>query len=277
MEQYQQQLSELLAESYSSLQEMLYQLLPSLLGSIGLLLLGWLLARTIRLLILRAGEGIDRLIQVFNRSQTNTVSGWKVSQYLSTTLYWLVIIFFVTAAAENMGLPGLSHWLNQLMTYLPRVVAAGVVIFLGYMLSQVARNTLRGLLHNMPPEQASHISEGAYHLILIMAVLIGVGQLGIDLSLLVNLLTIVVAALFGGAAIALGMGARTAVANLFACQQLQHQYRVGDVVRLGNTEGRITEIMSGAVLLDTEMGQSMVPAHLFNKMESIRLEEEPLA
>ncbi len=277
MEQYQQQLSALLAESYSSLQDTLYQLLPSLAGSIALLLLGWLLARTIRMLILRAGEGIDRLLQMFNRSQTHKVSGWKVSQFLSTTLYWLVIVFFVTAAAENMGLPGLSHWLNLLMTYLPRVIAAGVVIFLGYILSQIARNTLRGILHSMPQEQAAHISDGMYHLMMVMSILIGVGQLGIDLSLLVNLLTIIVAALFGGAAIALGMGARTAVANLFACQQLQHQYRVGDVVRLGTTEGRIIEIMSGAVLLETDQGQSMIPAHLFNSMESVRLEQEQQA
>ena len=103
-----------------------------------------------------------------------------------------------------------------------------------------------------------------------------VDQLGFDTALLVNVVSIATAAVLGGVAVAFGIGAGPAAANVVAAHHVRRAYRVGQRVRLGgmegDIEGDILEITRSAVVLDTEDGRTLVPARLFSEQVSVLLD-----
>ena len=101
-----------------------------------------------------------------------------------------------------------------------------------------------------------------------------VSQVGIDLTLLVNVVTIATAAVLGGAAVAFGIGAGGMTGNLISAHHVRRNYRVGQRVAVGSFDGEILEITRSAVILDAQEGRTMVPARLFNEQASVLKEKE---
>ena len=114
----------------------------------------------------------------------------------------------------------------------------------------------------------------AQGVLLLVTILIGIEQIGIDVTLLNSLIIIVVGALLLGGALAFGFGAQSSVQNILASYYLQKVYKVGDRVKLGDIEGRIIKITPLAVILDSTDGQMCVPAKQFNQESSLLLSEE---
>ena len=97
---------------------------------------------------------------------------------------------------------------------------------------------------------------------------VAVDQLGIEVSFLVIAVSIALAASLGAAALAFGLGARTAVSNIIATHYLARTYEVGQRVRVGEHEGRIAEISPTAVILETGEGRVHIPAKEFSEQIS---------
>jgi small-conductance mechanosensitive channel len=105
--------------------------------------------------------------------------------------------------------------------------------------------------------------------ILFAVCLIAVGQLGIDITLLTAILSVVVAAVLGAFALAFGLGARTAVSNIIGAHYLRQTFETGHMVRLGAIEGTVTAITSTAVVIRAPEGQVIIPAKQFSEHVSV--------
>lgn len=247
--------------------------LPSLLAALALVLLGWLSAHLLRAFIKRLGAGTDRLIsRIGLGSHLQALRlPWSLSQFIATTVYWLVILFFLTAAAEIMGLPGIATWLSEITAYLPMIFAAAIIILIGYLLATFLRDSLAGAGVSLGMREARLLGQIVYVSVLIVAMIIGAGQLGIDVSLLTGIVTAGIAALFGAMALAFGLGARESVANIIAAHYVQRSYKVGENIRIGELEGQILELTPTAVILDTRDGRAMIPAKEFAARSSFLL------
>ena len=110
--------------------------------------------------------------------------------------------------------------------------------------------------------------------IIIVTILIGIDQIGIDVSLLKNIIIIVFSALLFSAAVAFGFGAKTSVSNILASYYLQKIYRIGDKIKVSELEGTIVEITPFGVILDSAEGQVYIPAREFNQQSSILLSRD---
>jgi small-conductance mechanosensitive channel len=86
-------------------------------------------------------------------------------------------------------------------------------------------------------------------------------------------IAIVLAATAGGLALGFGLGARAKVSNLLAMRYVAETYRVGQMVRVGQVDGRIVKIGTASVVLDTPEGRAFVPASQFNELTSVLLRE----
>jgi hypothetical protein len=95
---------------------------------------------------------------------------------------------------------------------------------------------------------------------LIIGVVIGLGQIGVDVSFLVILLAIGFAAVLSGFALAFGLGARVMVQNLIAVRQLKQLVRPGQIVEVGADRGRILEFSTTGLVLETSEGRKLIPA-----------------
>lgn len=104
--------------------------------------------------------------------------------------------------------------------------------------------------------------------------LLGLSQLGLDVTLFTSIITLAAAALFASGAIAFGIGAADAVRNVLASHYVRKSYQPGQRVRIDDVQGEILELGQIAVLVGTEEGEAWVPARHFVEEVALILEEE---
>ncbi len=188
-------------------------------------------------------------------------------------VFWTVLLFFFAAAIEALGLPAVSNVLNVVTAYLPRILLGVLIVFAGLWAGEFVRAFLAQAAAKTGVTQGDLLGRVGQILVVFVAIIIAIDQIGIDSTVLVTMLITVFAVTFGATALAFGLGARVTVANIIAAHYVQKAYRAGDSVKIGDVEGRITEITHTAVLLETPQGRVMVPTRRFSEDVSILLRE----
>jgi small-conductance mechanosensitive channel len=250
--------------------------LPNFLGSFLLVLVGWLLARLLRATIIRLSGRLDGLFRI--QAKDDFLKRMGVERPASTVIggivFWLVFLVFFAAATETLGLPVLATWLSGVSYYLPRILIAALIVLAGLLAGNLARDAITATANAAGVAYAELLGRAVYVIVLLVALVTGVDQVGIESRFLTLSITIVIAALIGGAALAFGLGSRTTVSNIIAAHYLRQSYRVGYTVKIGPVQGRIVEITPTAVILDGTEGRVMVPAKDFSEVTSVLVTKE---
>jgi small-conductance mechanosensitive channel len=254
----------------------LLEYLPQLIGAVLILLLGWLIARILRSLTIRLANSVDRLSGVLGLSNligTRKISGSMIA-IIANVIFWLTILFFLTAATNLLGLKMFAGWLDRMIGHLPNFLSGILIIFAGAVIGKIVGDAVRTAAQTMPTRQRLLLARSAQIFTVATIVVIGIDQIGIDITALITVLAIVIGALLGGLAIAFSLGSRTLVSNLIGARYLNKDYRVGETIRVGGIEGTVLEISPVAVILETAEGRMTVPAKIFGEESSILLHRE---
>jgi hypothetical protein len=262
-------------EWFSGFSQVALQLLafaPVMASAALLLLVGWLLARLARYLASRGiGAVLTRLgarPSLRGAIVSSGVSG-QAPAVIGGFVYWLVLLFFLAAALETLGLPVVTGALNRLAYYLPNVLAALVVIFGGVILGGLVRGLVSRTAASAGVDFGSAVGRLAQWTVVLVAVVVALEQVGIEAQVLIVIVGIVLGTTLAGAALAFGLGARTAVSSIIASYYVAQAYRIGQLVRIGSIEGKIVQTTPTAVFLDTPQGRVLVPAKQFNEEVSV--------
>ena len=265
-----------LANVFQQMIEKLAQSMPNIFGALLLLTLGWVLAKILRTLTVRFARLIDKLISKFvkhsgiQRAKVPFIS----SQVFGEIVFWIVILVFVTAATNVLNLEIFTNWLNSIIGYLPTLLAGALIILAGLMISTLTRDVIYSALANRTHQQRLLLSRLVYVAILVTAIVIGADQIGINITFLVILLSVITATFLGGLSIAVSLGARRTVSNLISLHFFKQNYDVGDRIRIGDYEGKIINFTATSIVLDTAQGAVSFPATLCNDIPTIRLKDE---
>jgi len=250
--------------------------LPHLLEALALLVIGWLAAFIVRWLVHRFGKGLDVILSVVHRrlGQEVTRPRWSVSNLVGNVAFWITLTYAVSAAAEQLGLITFANWVLGLLGYLPRVLISAFILFIGYLISSGIRNMIVAVADSSGFQHGLSLGHLVAGLILAFTLLLGMSQLGLDVSLFANIIILAAAALFGSAAIAFGIGAADAVRNVMASHYVRKVYRPGLRVRVQGLEGEILEMTQVAVMVETAEGEAWIPARAFLETVSLIIEEQ---
>lgn len=239
--------------------------LPGIIAAIGIMLVGWLLARVLRALILRSGGALNRAIDRFGRPMTPArlrVSNRLVS-LAAKFLFWVAVLIFAAVAARVAGLDAFSVWLDRVLDYMPTLIAGVLIAFVGYLLSTLVRDAVTTTLVSIGSNEGELAGIVAQAAVFLTAFVIGLDQIGIDVTFLIILSAVLLGGALLGLALAFGFGARDFVSNLIAAHQLRGTLEPGDRAHVGGVEGRILEITSTSIVLIGEKGRFLVPAANF--------------
>ncbi|MDX1432237.1 MAG: mechanosensitive ion channel [Gammaproteobacteria bacterium] len=268
--------------SVSRVADTVFMYLPSVLGSLTLLLAGWLVAKLLRAgTVHLASRGLDQLSRqrvartkaIDQRTQQSTAYQ-SVPTVVGGIVFWTVLLFFLAAAIEALGLPAVSRVISLVTAYLPRVLAGVIIVLVGVWAGEFTRTLLVRAAARARFTHAELLGRVCQALVVLVFIIIATDQLGIDSTILVTTLAIAFAATAGAAALAFGLGARTTVANIIATHYVKRAYKVGDSVRLGEHEGTVVEIGDTAVMLDGKAGRLMIPTARFAQDASVLLKKE---
>ncbi len=243
------------------------QYLPSILGAFLLLLAGWIIARVLRTLAIRAAVIADRMLS--RLSATGSTERAKLppssAKILGSIVFWVVLLFFVTAATQVLGLNAFAAWLAGVVGYMPTLFAGALIIAAGFLLSRLARDLVVATSAIAGSKQRELLGRTVQAIILVTALLVGADQIGIKVTFLVIIAAAAGGTMAASVALALSLGARNYVANLIGGHHLRQTFSVGQTVKIAGFEGRILELTPVAVILETEEGRVTLPAKVFGK------------
>ncbi len=241
--------------------------LPNVLGAFLLLLAGWIVAHLLRTTALRLTLLGERALTRISASRGTTLTHLPgaSAKILGSVVFWVVLLFFLTAATQVLGLHTFAAWLARVVDYLPTVFAGVLIIVAGFLVSRLAREVVEAAAVSTGERQRALIGRLVQAVILVIAILVGAEQIGIKVTFLVVIVAAAGISLVGAVALALSLGSREYVANLIGAHYLRQRYSVGQLVRVAGYEGRILELTDTAVVLETAEGRASLPAKVFNE------------
>lgn len=125
--------------------------LPNLLGALLVLVIGWLIAKAIKAMVvklLRKTSWDERIFGGDNIDDTNV--------FVGNIFYYLIMIIVLLIALEVLGisevLAPLENMLNEFLLFIPNLIGALLIGFIGYVLAKFVANLVHiggGLLDRM--------------------------------------------------------------------------------------------------------------------------------
>lgn len=119
--------------------------LPNLLGAIAILIIGWLVALVVASVIqgLLKRTNFDNRIAGWMTGQRGAEDTIPVEKWVGTAVFWLIMAFVLVAFLNALQLTvvsaPLNSFLQQIFTYLPRIVSAAALLGVAWLLATVAK------------------------------------------------------------------------------------------------------------------------------------------
>lgn len=182
---------------------------PAVLAALVLLLVGSFAGRWSRYALER-GVKFARMDDHFGRiGVTEMMNKMGIatapSRVLGTLVYWLIFLSFLLSAANVVQLTVVSEFLQRVVFFMPKLIAAVVVMGGGFFLARLAAQLVQNAM------QANRIQGGAIlgsvtsGILIVFAALMALQALGIDTSVLANSIHIIVGAIGLGVGLAFGL------------------------------------------------------------------------
>lgn len=188
----------------------------------------------------------------------------KQAGRVAGAIFWIVATIGLVVAVGRLAEPGatetgLAAAAARLLTALPDLLIALVVVVLGWAVAVAVRALLTQVLQRVRPGAAEVLAAVAYWSIVTLAVLIAADQVGIQIGLLRSLLLLVVGGIVLAAALALGLGTRDLVSEVVAGRHVERIVSAGDEIEVAGHRGTVTALGHASVRLATDHGQVELP------------------
>ncbi|NOY14781.1 MAG: hypothetical protein GXP43_01035 [bacterium] len=162
--------------------------LPNLLAGIlvfwlGAILANWvyqLVKKTLDMVQLEKMVNGSGLGQFLKRAEVKT----RFDEIIALIVKWLVLIIVLITTLNILGLSGISGLLERVLSFIPRVFSAGVVIAIGLVLAGIIESLLKGALIPFDIKLGRLIGKIGSYLVAILAVMAAFQELGIAQDLI---------------------------------------------------------------------------------------------
>ena len=266
--------SDVLFTSASTLLTKVAGLLPNLLGAFFLLILGWLVAKLCRGMTRKLLKW-TRFEQVLDKSrikETFETVGITtgIGDVISLVVFWTIFLIFMVSASEVLGLSVVLSTLNILILYIPNIIAAITIIVLSLFLAHFLKDFIAAGLSQINLIYAQPLARFVEILIIIFGLVAAMTQLGFDIGILKANMTIIIGGFVAVVALSLGLGAKTVVQNLLAGYYVRQLFENGQEVILVGGKGKVKQIHSLGLVLETGEGDITIPNHKIIEQGSFR-------
>jgi hypothetical protein len=186
--------------------------LPNVIFAILILLVGWLIAVSVAKLVRRVldGLGLDELWDNLGFDDLFRQIGFnlKIQNVVASLVKWFLMLVFLITAADVLNLPQISGFIEQVAAYIPNVIAAAVIIFIGIVAANALGNAAGKASRATRIVPANIIVAAVRYPILLFAALAALSQLQIATDMIRILFGGIVFALSLALGLAFGLGGR---------------------------------------------------------------------
>lgn len=206
--------SNAITQSVTDILTRIVDFIPRLVGAAVIIIVGWaigaLLQWAVENLLRAAGaqtlfEKI-RLEEMLQRADLEKDTSGLIGSFFK----WIVWLIALVAATNVLQLTQLSQFLNNILLYMPNVIASVVIVLLGATLAHFVSKVVKGSVFAAEVGYGNALAALAKYAILIFTFLAVLIQLGVAVVLLQTVFTGFVAMLAIAGGLAFGLGGQAA-------------------------------------------------------------------
>jgi Mechanosensitive ion channel, conserved TM helix len=190
--------------------------LPRLIGFLLILIVGYIVARLLKAILRKGLEkaGLDRRLEESDaRRYVDRVSPEaSPSNGISRVVFWLVFAFFIFSAIGQLRIPALTGFMNQVLAYIPNVIAAILIFVVAAAIAGAAGAGAARLMGDTPTGKV--VGTAIPALVMVIAIFMILEQLGIAPEIVRIAFAATMGALALGMALAFGLGGRPVAERL---------------------------------------------------------------
>ncbi len=192
--------------------------MPRLALAIGVLFIGWLLAKAFRFSVVKAlralnfhvlteRAGVDGFLQQGGTEKDTTeLIGWIA--------YALVILASLIVAFNSLGLSQVTDLLGRVMLFVPKLLVAMLVVVFGSYFARFAGNAVQSYCRSAEISDGDLLGRFMQYGVMVFVVLLAVDHLNIGGGLIQQTFLILLAGIVVALALSFGLGGRDRAAAL---------------------------------------------------------------
>ncbi|REJ84277.1 MAG: hypothetical protein DWQ44_06480 [Bacteroidetes bacterium] len=260
-----------LASVFNKVMQDISMWIPSALGIILILFIGWIIAWLFRWLVsfLLKKAGLDLLTE--KSGAQKVLHSWGIKKPLSKLagrlFYWVVLILFILVAVESMGLNIVAGLFKTVIGYVPHIIGALLIILAGGFLANIIGDTVAAMGEKSGVVRKSILGQAVKYVLIIFTIIIAMQELGVETLLLSSVVIVLVAGLAIALSIGFGLGSRELARNIMAGFHARESFAPGIRLKVGTHEGVLIRIGTYKFILDTGNASISLPNHLLTEHE----------
>jgi len=259
-----QQILETLKGSVNGIIDQAVGIIPDLLSALIILIVGYFIAKAIQEAVRHVFRviGFDTIADKLELDRLMDKAQVKMSPsgLLAKIIYYVVFLAFLTAALEKLGMEVINDMIGSLISYIPRLFAAVIILFLGGFIAKILADLTKGAASAADLSYGKMLARIVHTVAMIFVFVITLGQIGVDTTLFTTNITGVITGIIFAVALATGLGNKTLMGNIVSAQTLKDKIEVGDTISCGDCKGVVKRVDMTGVMVATEGMTEHVPA-----------------
>jgi len=175
---------------------------PSLIGAVILLIIGWIVGAVI-------GRITKELLVRFRVDQYITKKRpiIRLSDIFPIIFEWTIYLVFIQSAVETLGIVALADFVKMIINFIPGLIGAVIVVIVGYGIAEYIRSEV---IHKSKIAYSELMGNMLFWFIIYIAIALALPLVKIDPTVLL----IIVGSFGVGIALAIGLGLKDVIAEM---------------------------------------------------------------
>ncbi|MBA3584415.1 MAG: mechanosensitive ion channel [Gemmatimonadetes bacterium] len=189
--------------------------IPNLLGALLILVIGFFVAKLLE-------KGTDAVLEKARFDKAVSRGGVRdalartgtqldPSSLLARLVFWVVFLVVILMAANALGLTAVAEMFEQLVTYIPNVIVAVLILVLAMMIGEFVKDLILASFGDA--EGAATLARVAKGAVIVLAVFMALDQLQVAEAIVTTAFTLLLGAAALAAGLAFGLGNRDLAAE----------------------------------------------------------------
>ena len=248
-------ITEILVNTFQTLINQFVDFVPKLVGAVVVLVIGVLVAKMVAAIVSRVLKqvGFDKIgarlndIDFINQLQTEI----KLSEIVAKVLYYFILLVFITAATETLGVAAITGMVLSLVNFIPKVVAAAIMLQVGVLVADALKKAVVSICQTFKVASGKLLGMIVFYFFLIIIIISALGQAGINTELLESSFNLLIGGIIFAFAVGYGIASRDVMANILSSFYSKDRFKEGQTVQIDDVKGTILSIDNTSLTLRT--------------------------
>ena len=220
-----------ISDSIQQALDAFFGFLPNLLAFLVILVVGYIIAKVVSKLVQKVAEkaGLDKALHESDAKQyvDRVLPGASPSAGIGKVLFFIIFLFVLTAAIGALRIPAVTAFMNQVLAYLPNVIAAIVIFVVAAAIAGAVAGAVAKLMGDTPTGKI--VATAIPSLVMLIAVFMILNQLRIAPEIVTITYTALLFTVALASALAFGLGGRQVAADMLGTAYQKGQAQRGQV------------------------------------------------